>query len=494
MLAGGLAPDNVRDAIRAVRPWAVDASSSLETAPGVKDHDRVRAFVEARAVRLTLRRVRRALRARDADPGARRARGGLARRRSQTTPSAPSCTTCSTTYAGRPTPLTLAERFAPGKRLYLKREDLSTPARTSSTTRSARRCSRAGSASSGSSPRRAPGSTASRPRPCARASASSASSTWAPRTCAARRPNVERMHLLGAEVRPVEFGTRTLKEATSEAIRDWITNVETTHYLIGSCVGPAPVPRDRARAAGRDRPRGARADPRGRGSAAGHRRRVRRRRLERDRDVRGLPRRRGRAARRRRGGRRGVARHRAARRPPRRALVAARGRGRPGARRALDLRGPRLPGRRARSTRTCATPGRAEYVGATDEEALDAFHGSRGRRGSSRRSSRRTRSRARSSSTPTRRRLPLRPRRQGPRAGRRMSDKSTGQLSAYSVPDGARRGRHPPAPPSARRRRRDRAGVRRPCGRRRGRAPAVRRRRAPLLHREPARGLPHRAA
>jgi len=50
------------------------------------------------------------------------------------------------------------------------------------------------------------------------------------------------MKLLGAEVRPVEFGTRTLKEATSEAIRDWITNVETTHYLIGSAVGPHPYP------------------------------------------------------------------------------------------------------------------------------------------------------------------------------------------------------------------------------------------------------------
>ena len=57
-----------------------------------------------------------------------------------------------------------------------------------------------------------------------------------------QRPNVERMQLLGAEVRPVEFGTRTLKEATSEAIRDWITNVETTHYLIGSAVGPHPYP------------------------------------------------------------------------------------------------------------------------------------------------------------------------------------------------------------------------------------------------------------
>jgi tryptophan synthase beta chain len=57
-----------------------------------------------------------------------------------------------------------------------------------------------------------------------------------------QRPNVERMGLLGAEVQPVEFGTKTLKEATSEAIRDWITNVETTHYLIGSCVGPDPYP------------------------------------------------------------------------------------------------------------------------------------------------------------------------------------------------------------------------------------------------------------
>jgi tryptophan synthase beta chain len=55
-------------------------------------------------------------------------------------------------------------------------------------------------------------------------------------------PNVERMHLLGATVVPVELGTRTLKEAMSEAIRDWITTVETTYYLIGSCAGPAPYP------------------------------------------------------------------------------------------------------------------------------------------------------------------------------------------------------------------------------------------------------------
>ena len=55
-------------------------------------------------------------------------------------------------------------------------------------------------------------------------------------------PNVERMRLLGAEVAPVEAGARTLKEAVSAAIRDWVANVETTHYVIGSAVGPAPFP------------------------------------------------------------------------------------------------------------------------------------------------------------------------------------------------------------------------------------------------------------
>jgi tryptophan synthase beta chain len=57
-----------------------------------------------------------------------------------------------------------------------------------------------------------------------------------------QRPNVERMGLLGASVEPVETGARTLKEAVSAAIRDWVTNVATTHYVIGSAVGPAPYP------------------------------------------------------------------------------------------------------------------------------------------------------------------------------------------------------------------------------------------------------------
>ncbi len=54
--------------------------------------------------------------------------------------------------------------------------------------------------------------------------------------------NVFRMKLMGTEVRPVDSGSRTLKDAINEAIRDWVTNVETTHYLLGSAVGPHPYP------------------------------------------------------------------------------------------------------------------------------------------------------------------------------------------------------------------------------------------------------------
>jgi tryptophan synthase beta chain len=59
---------------------------------------------------------------------------------------------------------------------------------------------------------------------------------------ARQSPNVRRMQLLGATVVPVTSGTRTLKDATNETIRDWVTNVRTTHYIIGSTVGPHPYP------------------------------------------------------------------------------------------------------------------------------------------------------------------------------------------------------------------------------------------------------------
>lgn len=59
---------------------------------------------------------------------------------------------------------------------------------------------------------------------------------------ARQAPNVARMKMLGAEVRPAKSGSRTLKDATNEAIRDWINNPEDTHYIIGSAVGPHPYP------------------------------------------------------------------------------------------------------------------------------------------------------------------------------------------------------------------------------------------------------------
>jgi len=145
-------------------------------------------------------------------------------------------------YAGRPTPLTLAERFAPGKRLYLKREDLlhTGAHKLNNALGQALLALRLGKkrivAETGAGQHGVAAATV-----CARFGLDCVVYMGA-EDMRRQRPNVERMGLLGAEVRPVEFGTRTLKEATSEAIRDWIGSVETTHYLIGSCVGPQPYP------------------------------------------------------------------------------------------------------------------------------------------------------------------------------------------------------------------------------------------------------------
>jgi tryptophan synthase beta chain len=146
------------------------------------------------------------------------------------------------TFAGRPTPLTPAERFAPGKRLYLKREDLlhTGAHKLNNALGQAVLARRLGKrrivAETGAGQHGVATATV-----CARFGFACVV-YMGEEDMRRQRPNVERMQLLGAEVRPVEFGTRTLKEATSEAIRDWITNVATTHYLIGSCVGPSPYP------------------------------------------------------------------------------------------------------------------------------------------------------------------------------------------------------------------------------------------------------------
>ncbi len=146
------------------------------------------------------------------------------------------------TYVGRPTPLYRAERVGDGRRIYLKREDLCHTGahKINNAVGQALIARRLGKerivAETGAGQHGVATATV-----CARFGLECVVYMGA-EDMQRQKPNVERMGLLGAEVRPVEFGTRTLKEATSEAIRDWITNVETTHYLIGSCVGPHPYP------------------------------------------------------------------------------------------------------------------------------------------------------------------------------------------------------------------------------------------------------------
>ncbi|HZO34291.1 MAG TPA: tryptophan synthase subunit beta [Gaiellaceae bacterium] len=147
-----------------------------------------------------------------------------------------------TTYAGRPTPLTRVERFAPSMRMYLKREDLlhTGAHKLNNALGQAVIARRLGKrrivAETGAGQHGVATATV-----CARFGLECVVYMGS-EDMRRQAPNVERMRLLGAEVRAVEFGTRTLKEATSEAIRDWIGNVATTYYLIGSCVGPAPYP------------------------------------------------------------------------------------------------------------------------------------------------------------------------------------------------------------------------------------------------------------
>ncbi len=109
-----------------------------------------------------------------------------------------------------------------------------------------------------------------------------------------QKPNVFRMKMLGAEVIPVQSGSKTLKDAMNEALRDWVTNVADTFYCIGTAAGPHPYPGHGPRFPVRHRPRGARADAGARGPPAGFAHRLHRRRLQRHRAVPPLPRRQGR--------------------------------------------------------------------------------------------------------------------------------------------------------------------------------------------------------
>ena len=147
-------------------------------------------------------------------------------------------------YAGRPTPLYLAERLseAAGGPVYLKREDLlhTGAHKINNALGQALLARRMGK-------RRVIAETGAGQHGVAAATACALLGLecvvyMGTEDMRRQRPNVERMGLLDAEVVPVESGARTLKEAVSEAIRDWVANSATTHYVIGSAVGPAPYP------------------------------------------------------------------------------------------------------------------------------------------------------------------------------------------------------------------------------------------------------------
>jgi tryptophan synthase beta chain len=149
------------------------------------------------------------------------------------------------TYTGRPTPLTYAQRLSQhlgGAQIYLKREDLAHTGahKINNALGQALLAQRMGKksivAETGAGQHGVASATA-----CALLGLE-CHVYMGSVDMARQRPNVFRMKLLGAEVIPVESGSKTLKDAINEAIRDWVTNVRTTYYLLGSALGPHPYP------------------------------------------------------------------------------------------------------------------------------------------------------------------------------------------------------------------------------------------------------------
>jgi len=262
ILAGGLHNKNIHSAIETVHPQAVDISSGVEDEPGIKNHEKLEElFKTVSQLSASESSVFTSKKYQQPDTGGHYGRYGGKYVPETLIPAlneleavylemkdnpafVSELNQLHREYSGRPSPLTLASGISDelGYNVYLKREDLNhTGAHKINNTLGqillARKMGKT----------RIIAETGAGQHGVATATVAAKFGLdcivyMGEEDIRRQRLNVFRMELLGAEVRPVKSGSKTLKDATNEAIRDWVANVENTYYIIGSVVGPHPYP------------------------------------------------------------------------------------------------------------------------------------------------------------------------------------------------------------------------------------------------------------